>query len=213
MMIPNGEATLLLDTGSPFSFGQGLERIPGVAEAPPEELAEGLTIPWLVEHIHHRFDGLIGAEVLQARTLTIDPVDRTVELSSERIGNTDGVPVRDLMNVPIFDGVIGGQPLPVMFDTGAPLGFATSELVRDLAPVDRIAEFYPLFGPFETDVYELPLEIGNDRRVLRFGTFPDQIAQMHALTEAPVLIGLALLDHYRVSIGLREQRLKLEAIV
>jgi hypothetical protein len=161
MLIPNGEAMLLLDTGAPTSFGNGLEGVPGVAAEPPEEIAEGLTIPWLVEHIHHPFDGLIGAEVLLSHTLTIDPVDRTIELSNQQINDGDGVPIRDMMNVPLFDGVIRGQPLPVIFDTGAPLGFATRELVEGLTPVDRIAEFYPLFGPFQTDVYELPLEIGD----------------------------------------------------
>ena len=173
-------------------------------------MTEGLTIPWLAEHIHPPFDGLIGAEVLLSNTLTIDPVNRTIELSNQRISDGDGVPIRDMMNVPVFDGVIRGQPLPVIFDTGAPLGFATRELVDGLLPVDRIAEFYPLFGSFQTDVYELPLEIGRDRQVLRFGTFPDQLAQKHAQAGASVLIGLELLDHYRISVGLREQRLRLE---
>jgi hypothetical protein len=212
LMIPNGEATLLLDTGSPFSFGQGLERIPGVAESPPEEMAEGLTIPWLVEHIHHHFDGLIGAEVLQARTLTIDPVGRTVELSGERIGDTDGVPIRDMMNVPIFEGTVAGRTTDVIFDTGAPLGFVPRKMVANRQPVDRIAEFYPLVGPFETDVYKLPIQIGNECPTLRFGILPDEVEQMHAEAELPVLIGLELLDHYVVSVGLRERRLQFHAL-
>ena len=202
----------MLDTGCPSSFGNGLAGVPGVDPEPPQTPGNGLTIGWLTEQMHHNFDGLIGAEVLRSRTLTIDPVDGTIEFSTEVIGGRLGVPVRDRMNVPIVDGIVRGQSLPVIFDTGAPLGFVTKELVEGLTPVDRLVEFYPLFGAFETDVYELPLEIGAERQILRFGTFPDQIEQMHAQAGLPVLIGLGLLDHYRISVGLREGRLLLEPI-
>jgi hypothetical protein len=203
---------LLLDTGAPSSFGQGLTGVPGVPADPPDTMAEGLTIDWLTGHIHHPFDGLIGAEVLCSNTLTIDPVERTLELSQTQVSEGEGVPIRDMMNVPVFDGVIAGHTLPVIFDTGAPLGFASQELVRGQAPIGRMAEFYPMFGPFVTNVYKLPLEIGDKRKVLRFGTFPDKIEQLHAQARAPVLIGLELLDHYRISVGLREQRLLLEPV-
>jgi len=150
--------------------------------------------------------------VLRERTLIIDPAQRTVEFSRSLVEAGKGVPIRHVSNVPVFDGVIAGQASPVIFDTGAPLGFVAEEMTRGLAPVDRIAEFYPLFGPFETDVFELPLEIGEERQVLRFGTFPDEIEQMHAQASMPVLVGLGLLDHYRISVGLREKRLLLESI-
>ena len=120
---------LLLDTGAPTSFGKGLEGVPGVPEDPPEAMLEALTIDWLVDHVHHPFDGLVGAEVLRERTLVIDPSERTVELTTEIIDRDAGVPVRDLLNVPIFDGAVAGSPAGVIFDTGAPLGFVPAELV------------------------------------------------------------------------------------
>jgi hypothetical protein len=212
LMIPNGEGVLLVDTGAPISFGRGFIGVPGVPPHPPESLAEGLTIEWLVEHIHHPFDGLVGAEVLRERTLVIDPTNGTLDLTQTIISSDGGVPIRHLQNVPIFDGKIASQVSPVIFDTGAPLGFVPVNMVRGLTPIDRISEFYPMFGPFETDVYELPLEIGDEQQVLRFGTFPEKIEQMHAQAGMPVLIGLGLLKHYRISVGLREQRLMLEPI-
>lgn len=202
---------VLVDTGAPLSFGKGLVGIPGVPADPPESITEGLTIDWLVKHVRHEFHGLIGAEVLRERTLLIDPVKRTIELSCNLIPENAGVPIRDLMNVPIFDGSIAGQPVEVIFDTGAPLGFVPSKLVTGLRPVDRVTEFYPLFGPFETDVFELPLRIGDECAVLRFGILPDQVEQMHTQASLPVLIGLGLLETYSISVGLREQRLLLEA--
>jgi hypothetical protein len=203
---------LLLDTGAPTSFGKGLAGVPGVPEDPPEAMLEGLTIDWLVDHVRHGFHGLVGAEVLRERTLVIDPVERTVELTTEIIDRDAGVPVRDLLNVPIFDGEVAGRPAEVIFDTGAPLGFVPAELVAGLQPVDRIAEFYPLFGPFETDVFELPLQIGDELPTLRFGVLPGQVEQMHAVAQLPVLVGLGLLERYRISVGLREKRLRLEPI-
>ena len=212
LLIPNGEHMLLLDTGAPTSFGKGLKGVPGVPDDPPEAMLEGLTIDWLVDHVRHGFHGLVGAEVLRERTLIIDPHERTAELTTDIIDRNAGMPVRHLMNVPIFDGAVAGKPAEIIFDTGAPLGFVPAELVAGLQPVDRIAEFYPLFGPFETDVFELPLQIGDECPTLRFGVLPDQVAQMHAAAQLPVLIGLGLLERYRISIGLREKRLRLEPV-
>ena len=203
---------MLVDTGAPISFGCGFIGVPGVPPHPPESLAEGLTIEWLVEHIHHPFDGLVGAEVLRERTLVIDPTNGTLDLTKASISSDRGVPIQHLKNVPIFDGKIAGQVSPIIFDTGAPLGFVPLNMVRGLTPIDRISEFYPMFGPFETDVYELPFEIGDEQQVLRFGTFPEKVEQMHAQAGMPVLVGLGLLEHYRISVGLRERRLLLEPI-
>jgi hypothetical protein len=212
LLIPNGEGVLLVDTGAPISFGRGFVGVPGVSPHPPESLAEGLTVEWLVEHIHHPFDGLVGAELLRERTLVIDPANGTLDLTQAIISSDKGVPIRHLKNVPIFDGKIAGQASPIIFDTGAPLGFVPGNMVGGLTPIDRISEFYPMFGLFETDVYELPLEIGDEQQVLRFGTFPEKIEQMHVQAGMPVLVGLGLLEHYRISVGLRERRLLLEPI-
>ena len=109
-------------------------------------------------------------------------------------------------------GVINERPLNIIFDTGAPLGFVMSDLVEGLQPVDRIKDFYPTYGPFDSDVFELPLDIGNERQVIRFGTFPDEIEQMHQQAGAPAIVGLALLEHYRISVGHRDRFLRLESI-
>ena len=212
LLIPNADRMLLVDTGAPRSFGKGLEGIPGVPDNPPESMAGVLTIGWLVEHVHHEFHGLIGAEVLRDRTLVIDPVERTVELRSAIIENGAGVPVRDLMNVPIVDGFVGDHPAEIIFDTGAPLGFVPRDMVAGLQPIDRISEFYPSMGPFETDVYELPLQIGNERQTLRFGILPEAAAQLHSVAGLQVLVGLELLRHHRISVGLREKQLLLERV-
>jgi hypothetical protein len=212
MLIPNGDSMLLVDTGAPQCFGHGLHGVPGVPENPLESMDGLLTIDWLVEQVHHEFHGLIGAEVLRERTLVIDPRDSTVELQRSIISANAGVPVRHLMNVPIVDGFVADRPCEMIFDTGAPLGFVPGEIVTGLEPVDRVSEFYPTLGPFETDVYELPLQIGNECQVLRFGVLPEAAAQMHASAGLSVLVGLGLLDHYRISIGLREKRMLLEPL-
>jgi hypothetical protein len=212
LLIANAGHMLLVDTGAPTSFGKGLDGVPGVPENPPESMAGLLTIDWLVDQVHHEFHGLIGAEVLRERTLVLDPGDRTVTLGREIIEPDAGVPVRHLMNVPIVDGFVADRPAEIIFDTGAPLGFVPQEMVAGLDPVDRISEFYPLLGPFETNVYELPLQIGDERQVMRFGVLPEAAAQMHATAGLPVLVGLGLLEHYRISIGLREKRMRLEPL-
>lgn len=212
LLIPNDGRMLLVDTGAPQSFGHGLRGVPGVPANPPESMMGLLTIDWLVEHVHHEFHGLIGAEVLRERTLVIDPRDRSVELRRSIIDAGTGVPVRDLMNVPIVDGEVAGVPVEIIFDTGAPLGFVPAGMVEGLEPVDRIAEFYPTMGPFETDVYELPLRIGDARQTLRFGVLPEAAAQLHSMAGLQVLVGLELLKRHRVSIGLRERRFFLEPV-
>jgi hypothetical protein len=212
LLIPNNGRLLLVDTGAPCSFGWGLEGIPGVPGNPPESMDGLLTIDWLVEQVGHEFHGLVGAEVLRERTLVIDPSEGSLSLDFQIIEREAGIPVRDMMNVPILKGIVAGQSTEIIFDTGAPLGFVPEAYVEGRQPVDHISEFYPTMGAFETDVYELPIQIGDERQVDRFGVLPEAAAQLHEQAGISVLVGLGLLEHYRVSVGLREKRFLLEAV-
>lgn len=203
---------LLLDTGAPFSFGSGLSGIPGVSGSPPPGLSNGLSIGWLVDHVGHTFDGLIGAEVLAHQTLTIDPDIEAVTFSDrvQSSRNAGAVSLKSASNVPLLEAMVDGHKETVIFDTGACIGFVPERFVTSFDPVREQDEFYPLFGPFRTEVYRLRFSTGSIQVWLEFGVFPPEIEELHAQAGMSVLVGLELLRTYRITLGHREQTMYLQ---
>jgi hypothetical protein len=206
LILHDDDARLLLDTGAPISFGKRLEGTPGVAPTPPQEVA-GLTTEWLADKIGCHIDGVIGAEVLLTKTLHIDPVAQRVRFTDECRDPADGIHLRHMCNVPIVDVTFGDAVIPTIFDTGAPLGFVPKHMTRDLAPIGVVREFYPFYGWFDTDRYELPVRIENLEEIQRFGVLPDDIEKSHEEQKMPTIIGTQWLENYAISIGHREQRI------
>ncbi|MFC1720050.1 hypothetical protein ACFL00_02800 [Pseudomonadota bacterium] len=191
-----------------MSFGQGLEGVPGVTLNPAATI-KTFTPEGLSEEMEHHVDGVIGAEILRTQTLTIDPTEYTVSIVEFSTLSGLGVPLRDQLNVPIVDVEFYGQTIPTIFDTGAWLGYVPRAITEGLQPVRTAQDFYPLYGKFRCDVYEIPIRIGNWNTVLDFGVLPYVIEQAHHEQGFTTIVGLGLLNEYKISISLKVPRMRL----
>lgn len=200
-----------MDTGCPISFGRGLGGVPGVTTTPPDSMGE-LTVEWLSEEMRHHIDGVIGAEILKTQTLTIDPVQKLVGICDEPAQSGEGVPIRDLQNVPIVDVNFFGQPIPTIFDTGAWLGYVPRSMTSGLTPVRATQDFYPLYGKFRSDVYEIAIRIGDWETELDFGVLPPVIEHLHQQRGMTTIIGLGLLNTFGIALSLKKAMMTLNCL-
>jgi len=199
---------LLLDTGAPFSFGEKLAGIPGVTSAVALDVA-GFTAQKLSSAMGHHVDGVIGADTLRTQTIHINPASQTVTFSDEKIEPDQGIRILDKMNVPVVDVQFNGQTIPTIFDTGAPLGYVPKAMTEGRDPVGTFDDFYPLCGTFQTDIFEISVNIGEWTDIIPFGVLPEAIEQIHIQQGFPTIIGLGLLKSFSISLGHREGLMKL----
>jgi len=168
-----GRHRLLLDTGSPTSFGN-IDEIEIAGER--FHLGEdymGLDVSGLKEMAEVTCDGLLGMDILGHFDHRFDlfekkwTVAETLTLDGEKIG------IDIFMGVPICEVTVEGNRFRLFFDTGASIGYLLDDLLDRVPSDGTIRDFYPGFGTFETPVHPLDVEMGGSRIFLAFGKLPD----------------------------------------
>ncbi|MFO7652399.1 MAG: hypothetical protein R6X25_01100 [Candidatus Krumholzibacteriia bacterium] len=184
----------LVDTGSPSSFGnrERLTVAGTVHQLQRNQL--GLSVDAIAAMAGIEFDVLLGTDVLRQTPFHIR---RTGRLEFGAAGPADPslsrIDLAECMGVPVATADVAGRPVRVVVDTGAQLGYLPPDVIAPYPVVDEVEDFYPAFGKFETEVREVPLTLGAQEYVLRFGSLPTMLALALGLMGAEGIVGSELL--------------------
>jgi predicted aspartyl protease len=95
----------------------------------------GNRIETIARQVNTPFDAVLGWGLLARSDLTLDYPGRTLRLgqdaSSARAVATLSLPYADTRGVPVVQGLVGGQPVRLLVDTGAPMCNLDAALVRE----------------------------------------------------------------------------------
>lgn len=160
-------ATLLsgrwvVDTGAPSSFGKTIDLGANQIHLKPNYM--GLTPESLSSHIGLEVDGLIGADLMEDVYVIFDVPGGSMQWLSEP-PTVDGE-VHDLdffMGIPIIEVGLDGVRYRMFLDSGAPYSYFQEAVWGDRPVVERVQDFYPGYGTFETDLVEMDWHIGSLR--------------------------------------------------
>ena len=194
-------------TGAPRSFGNAPVVLLGRRHRLPSQAAPGVTVETISGHLGTRIDAVIGADLLAQHECLIDLAQRRVVFSNGSLG-MDGVSLRTplQMDVPTADVRVGRHTGIAFLDTGARLSYLDPSIASG-APVARERDFFPLLGEFETDVYEMEIELAGLRFKGRFGVLPAPLGQQLQALGARWVIGSELLRQFPLLLDLRNHRI------
>lgn len=201
----------LLDTGSPFSVGHEPITISG-QEFPVHPSYLGVTCDYLSDNIGVPIEGMIGADIISALTMSIYSSERMVQFSERPADGSIVIAVQDFMGVPIIPVAIGGRVLRMFFDTGAPISYLLPEFLQGYQPEGRHEDFYPLLGNFLTKTYSLGANIGGEGQILRFGELPEELHMIMDAGKVQGILGTEMLKHFGMCLSLREGVMKLDTL-
>ena len=195
-------------TGTPTSFGRAPLRILGQQYRLPAELA-GVTAESIGRHLGTTIDAVIGGDLLQQFECLIDLGRGKVVFSHGSLG-CDGVSLRTPLHldVPTAEVRIGARHGIAFLDTGARLSYMDPAAVTG-RPVGREKDFLPMFGEFETDVYEADIELAGLQFRARFGVLPALLQQAMAALGGQWVIGSELLRQCPLLLDLQHHRIML----
>ena len=95
----------------------------------------GTRIETIARQVKTPFDAVLGWGFLARSDLQLDYPKRTLrlgqDLSSPRALATISLPYADTKGVPLVQGLVGGQPVRLLVDTGAPMCNLDAELARE----------------------------------------------------------------------------------
>lgn len=205
-----GDQRLLLDTGSPMSFGTPPTlRLVG-HDRPLQLRHPNTTIAQLAEQVGAPLDALLGQDILGDLHCVIDWRGQTAIFSSSPLPfEGQRFPIEKIAGIPVLTATLDGQPLRVFVDTGAKLSYlAPDSAVRHL-PNGEASDFYPGFGAFTTPLYPMPVHIEDLSLNVAFGVLPPHLHASLLGDRADGILGSDLLRAFQVYFALPENEIGL----
>jgi hypothetical protein len=211
----------VLDTGAPTTVSKSGREFDFLGErVVPQTNYLGVNIDRLNEFVGYEFDVLLGLDCLakcywRVESLNTDCPRLVASRSPQLISlssHVDIVPNQIFDSVPVHDVTVEGMPYRAVFDTGAKLGYLDSEIAQLIGSAGResgekVRDFWPLSGFFETDVFDVSVSVaGNDVR-LPFGELPDEFGITWAALGANVILGVDAMRQLSVEFALPDGRI------
>lgn len=193
--------TLLLDTGSPESFGDVREVAIGKAR---HRLKRGYGIVNLEEvsgFVGHQVDAIVGMDILGRYNLQLDMAAGTTRFLEEppAVQAEAVIPFQRRSGGLIFvDAVVAGRKACLAFDTGAYLSYMLPEFMEECPACGPLADYYPMIGHYRVDTRRVPVSLGTAEMEVRMGEAPEEVQTVLAAVGAQGIIGSALLEAFQV---------------
>lgn len=199
----------LISTGIPFSISLSGSVTIGEHEFIIPDEAHGITQEKFTEGFSENVTGIIGMDILRQFNFTINREAGVIIFSDEPSG-IDGAKI----NFELFHGSyilanidIHGRPVKCIVDTSVKYSMTHAGFVEGFLPVfEGAKEFGLMPGWYYTDYYDLPVNIGDNTLVLRFGLFPDSMAgMMNGLMAMgiEVIFGNDITSHFNLHFNLK----------
>ena len=190
---------LLLDTGAPSCVYPEPSMPFAGALHPATGDYLGVSLEDVGGHVGTHLDGLIGADALAPYDTVIDPARHEVRVH-EGDHDLHGITLAldCSMIAPIIEVSISGEPVRVIFDTGAKLSYLDRRLNETFPPAGSREDFFPGLGTFTTDTFETPITLGPTTVTIITGALTAIPAMALTLVGAQGILGSALFDHFAV---------------
>ena len=137
----------------------------------------GVTTEQLSQWMKTHIDALLGSDVLSKFVVVVDWWRGTVVFSpqgSDLPG--EDLPVERLMGTPVFKLHTANGETKALFDTGAKLCYMPRSAAAGIVPSNHVQDFHVMTGAFETDVYEVNVEIAGHPFIANCGVLPKSLA-------------------------------------
>ena len=197
----------LLDTGAPTSFGMRSVNIGG-RDFELQMDYMGMSAEKLSEYVGVECSGLLGMDILGEFDHLWDLREGVWEVS-EHTESCNGVTVEldEFMSIPICSAEVNGVKRRLFFDTGAKISYLVPQLTEGSTSVGEERDFYPGFGEFMTQVYEMPLKMGGTDRLMSFGVLPPLLGPTLSMAGVEGILGNEILSGRKILFSPRKKTL------
>lgn len=213
IIVQTGDKHLFIDTDAPFSMSDYPELEFGDSIYKVSNNFMGTSINSLSDFIGAKIHALVGVDILNQYDIIIDPTTNTFSITKDEFPlNGTILPLKILLGTPIFEANIGDATVNLVFDTGAKLSYLISAITRPYISIEEEIDFYPLFGYFNSKVYNVPIKLSDQNITLRAGNLPSLLDTPLIINNLQGVIGTFMLNNYKITYAPRRKKLAIERI-
>ena len=184
---------ILLDTGSPMSFGNVQIQWRG-QEMDLSQKMELLDLKELSDTIHTKVDAILGADLLLEGPMFLTFVEDRIRLG----------PPQGIGTIPVIDMKIDGQNKKVCIDTGAKQSFLLRALVDEIERIGTVDDFHVTVGVFSTELVRVSVQADGKRFPIEAAVVPPALEHMFDVFGIDAILGLDFLTYFPSLIQNRE---------
>jgi len=194
LTLVDGPERWILDTGSPASFGTKSELYLSGDRYSISPSYMGFGSEKLSEALGEEVTGLIGGDILGRYDTEWNLVDGILQVSkSETHASGIEIPLGSFMGVPTLAVRVNGEMQKWFFDTGAVISYAAKQSDSWGAPTDSFDDFYPGFGKFSTDVFDVEISLFGKPETIKCGVLPGLLGMSLGMGGCSGILGLQAL--------------------
>ena len=205
--------SVLIDTGSPFSFS--LNDVICVGDTPfsvPRQIGD-ITPEGIGDFVGCEVEALAGCDILNKYDVTIDPVDRTITLSDEiQPFGGEAYDTQFALGVPILGVTVRGENQRLCFDTGAQLSYLSKALMHGLEPRGQVDDFHPTMGHFQAQTALVPMMLAGENIDILCGEASNAVMMMLQMANVTGVLGSAVFTRFKVHLSARTQKIYFQTI-
>jgi hypothetical protein len=208
-----GQFRLLIDTGAPSSVadssplafaGRPWQTQMSYMGVSPESLSTSVGTP---------INALIGTDILNQYDIVIDPTTHALNLSEDELPLVGpSLELDNFMGIPVIEATVGDDSVRMFFDTGAKLSYLDSDRTNAFQSAGTESDFYPGFGEFSTNAYDIPIILAAETIVLRVGNLPQLLQMTLMMADTAGILGTAILQTHKVTFAPRRKVMTLQRI-
>lgn len=199
----HNDKNYLIDTGSPFSFGESDVLFGGnTYTLKKNAYLETINQSGL---FHLETDGLIGMDILKGHIFTILKNESKIEFGKSDRAFSNIISIESAFGDTLLVKVqIDNLPCKALFDTGAWIGYASSQLVSQSSTIGDITDFNPIIGQINTTKHDVSLTIGDKTTKITVGKMTSMIEMPLKMLAVNFVFGLNQIDANAICINLQE---------
>lgn len=197
----DGQSTILVDTGVPFSFHTAnVFQFEGASFATKVNLS-GINVQEVSRLVGTNITTLMGGDILSKFKVCLDYHNLTISFEplSYSIEEGDRIPVQLIDGFMMLPVTINGFQTLSYLDTGAKLSYIGESLQSGLtANPERSNDFYIGIGNYDTVTFSTVATLSNgDQFPGTFGTLPSRVSAQFFSAEKQAIVGSDLFNHYQ----------------
>jgi len=193
----------LIDTGSPITISNhATVSLFGVRVSAQQNIMGHTSIDDINRSIPKaNLDALIGTDVLNKISFLISLSNNLLKLNPVINHNEyNEFSLFNFMGIPIVVSMICGKKIKFFLDTGAKISYLNSLFVKDQQPIRVEQDFYPGFGDFETNIFQIQSELFYQSKKHDFGVLPKSLESSLSIGGTNGIIGNNILMHFDIVI-------------
>lgn len=199
---------LLVDTGSPKSFGVGALTLSGQVFPLAADL-RGITSATVSAQLGRSVDGLLGADVLSSFVVIFDWHRQVIAFADEAPAWPGSAPMSLVSGLVATRFSLAGRELGAFLDSGAKISYLDPDFLGSGRPAGRARDFHPSCLAFETAIEDAEIAWGGLRFPVRFGRLPKSLQAMVDAGGLRSVLGSDLFRRFAITIDYPGRGLRL----